>query len=138
MSEGISAILISMTTTVTLQLPDALFQQAQQIAVSRKQDIQDVLVHSIVLDPTPELSNSDDAAIEREEAAFQRMHPDLVKTHFGEYVAIRDERLIDHDSDQLALLRRTRAQFPDGFIFVAPVQQSPIEEYVFRSPRFVQ
>lgn len=128
-----------MTTTVTLQLPDALFRQAQQIAVTRKLDVRDVLVHSIVLDPKlSELQEMDDSSVQREEAAFQSMHSELIKTHLGQYVAIRDGKLIDFDRDQVALMKRTRTQFPEGFIFIAPVQLSPVEEYVFRSPRFVR
>jgi hypothetical protein len=127
----------AMTTTVTLQLPDALFQQAQHIATSRKQDIHDVLVRSIVLEPTTISLTSHDATIQKEEDAFQQLHAQLVETHLGQYVAFRDGEMIDYDKDQVALLRRTREQFPDGFIFVAPVQESPVEEYVFRSPRFI-
>lgn len=126
-----------MTTTVTLQLPDALFQRAQHIAVARQQDVRDVLVRSIVLEPAAESDDSGDATLQREEAAFQRMHAQLVETHLGQYVTFRDGKMVDHDGDQIALLRRVRLQFPDGFIFVAPVQESSVEEYVFRSPRFV-
>lgn len=78
-----------------------------------------------------------EAAMLREEIAFRRLHPSLYKEYAGEYVAIHNEQLIDHDLDQVLLYRRMRQQHPDEFVWIAPVKESPDEVLVFRSPRFL-
>lgn len=76
-----------------------------------------------------------EAAMQREEAAFRRLHPMLYKQHAGQYVAIYNEQLIDSDPNQVALYRRVRQQHPGEFVWVAPVHETPDEILVFRSPR---
>ncbi|MEZ4733207.1 MAG: hypothetical protein R3E79_39430 [Caldilineaceae bacterium] len=78
-----------------------------------------------------------EAAMRSEEAAFRRLHPSLYKEYAGQYVAIHNEQLIDHDLDQVLLYRRMRQQHPGEFIWIAPVKESPDEVLVFRSPRFL-
>lgn len=78
-----------------------------------------------------------EAAMLREEAAFRRLHSSLYKTYAGKYVAIYNEQLIDSDSDQVALYRRTRQQHPNEFVWITPINESPNEVLVFRSPRLL-
>ncbi len=78
-----------------------------------------------------------ETTMRREEAAFRRLHPSLHKQYAGEYVAIHNEQFIDHDSDQVALYRRMRQQHPSTFVWIAPVNESPDEVLIFRSPRFL-
>ena len=76
-----------------------------------------------------------EAAILREEAAFRQLHSSLHKQYAGQYVAIYNGQLIDSDSDQVVLYRRIRQQYPGEFVWIAPVNESPDEVLVFRSPR---
>ncbi len=46
--------------------------------------------------------------MQRETQAFIRMHADLLGKYPGDYVAIYQGKLIDHDHDQLALYQRVR------------------------------
>lgn len=61
---------------------------------------------------------------ERERAAFNRLKPELLKTHNGLYVAIHDERVMDTDSNDRELAKRTYAKnlFPVyiGLVSVEP------------------
>jgi hypothetical protein len=43
---------------------------------------------------------------EREHRAFQRLLPELLKTHAGKHVAIHDEQAVDSDTDELVLIER--------------------------------
>jgi hypothetical protein len=43
---------------------------------------------------------------EREYRAFQRLLPELLKTHRGKYVAIHEEQVIDSGDDRLELIFR--------------------------------
>lgn len=83
-----------------------------------------------------EIDKDREAAIAREEAAFQRLHPTLYPRYVGTYVAIYHEQLIDNDTDQVALYRRVRQQYPGQFVWIAPVKDSSTEVLHFRSPRF--
>jgi hypothetical protein len=83
----------------------------------------------------PIAAHQREAAMQREEAAFRRLHPTLYKQHAGQYVAIYNEQLIDSDQNQIALYRRVRQQHPGEFIWVGPVHETPDEVLIFRSPR---
>jgi hypothetical protein len=121
---------------VTLQISPQLYQRAQRIAKKRHQEVQDVLLESLVLnDEDNDLT--DDEVIWREEMAFQRLHPELVQRYLGEFVAVLEGKVIDHDIDQVALYKRIRQRYPKQFVLISPVTKNPVEEYVFRSPRFV-
>jgi len=85
-----------------------------------------------------ELQTQRELDMDREEAAFHNLHPSLYQEYAGKYVAIHNEQLIDTDSDQVALYRRTRKQYPNQFVWIAPVNESPKEVLVFRSPRFLR
>jgi hypothetical protein len=45
---------------------------------------------------------------------------------------------VDHDADQVALFLRVKARYPDEFVWIAPVQETAVEEYIIRSPRSVE
>jgi len=79
-----------------------------------------------------------EAAMCLEGAAFRDLHPALYKKYAGKYVAIYNEQLVDSDSDQATLLLRTRKQYPNEFVWIAPVSESPDEVFVFRSPRLLR
>ncbi len=76
--------------------------------------------------------------MQREIAAFRQLHAALLKRYRGEYVAIYQGQLIDHDSDQLALLDRIEKAYPNDFVLIRPVQEQPEREFYFRSPRYIE
>ncbi len=71
--------------------------------------------------------------IEREAAAYEQMHPDLRERFLGQWVAIHDGQLVDHDSDRMALYRRVRARFPHTAILVHRVVETPFETIWMRT-----
>jgi hypothetical protein len=119
---------------VILTIPNGLYRRARRIAQSRQQDVADVLVEAIVL----EEEKSGETAVDREEAAFRRLHPALRQQYAGQYVAIYGGELVDHDADQVALFLRMRQQYSDQFVWIAPIRQTSEEIYQMRSPRFVE
>ena len=72
-----------------------------------------------------------------EEAAYRNMHAELMARYAGQYVAIYGGRLIDHDPDELALLRRLDAHHPDNVVLMKRVRPLPEPELRVRSPRLV-
>ena len=43
---------------------------------------------------------------EREHRAFQRLFPELLKSHPDQYVAVHDEHVVDSDTNERALVER--------------------------------
>ena len=73
--------------------------------------------------------------ITEESERFQEKHSELLKQYNGEYVAMRDGVVLDHDADLPSLHRRIRAQYGDEPILMAPVSTQPIQSFKVRSPR---
>ena len=76
--------------------------------------------------------------VDREEAVFKQLHPLLREKYLGQYVAIYQDKLIDHDANQVVLYWRVKERYPDEFVWIAPVGETSEETYVLRSPRFVE
>jgi hypothetical protein len=72
---------------------------------------------------------------DREIEAFQQMHSDLLVRFAGEYVAIFEAELVDHDADLAALLERVEQRYPDDFVLIRPVRQEPEIIYEHRAVR---
>jgi hypothetical protein len=62
---------------------------------------------------------------ERERRAFQRLLPDLLKTHRGKYVAVHDEKVVDSDEDEVALATRVWQRHGYVPIHVQRVTEQP-------------
>ncbi len=62
---------------------------------------------------------------EREYQAFQRLLPQLLTTHRGQYVAIHNEQVVDSGDDELALALRVLAQVGNVSIHVGHVTEGP-------------
>ena len=71
----------------------------------------------------------------QENRAFRLMHAELLDKYAGEYVAVYQGQVVDHDPDQLALFLRIDKQYPDTPVFIAQVLSESEEIYTFRSPR---
>jgi hypothetical protein len=133
--------MVEMSVKVTLNIDNDLYRRAEKIARSRQRDVADLLAESITLPetvPANDMVLGRDTAVAQEEAAFYRLHPELWQTYPGQYVAIHNEEVVDHDADQVALYLRIKARYPGQFVWIAPVKETAVEEYVVRSPRSVE
>ncbi len=74
--------------------------------------------------------------LQGERAAFRRLLPELLKTHRGQFVAIRDGRLIDADTDESALAHRTIARGSEP-VYIQEVRAEP-RLYELPSPEVVR
>lgn len=83
-------------------------------------------------------TSPDRAAMEREQAAFQQMLPDLLTHYQGQYVAIYQEQVIDHDQDQAALVMRLDQTHPDAIVLVKLVTAKPDPLLRMPSPRLIR
>jgi hypothetical protein len=132
-----------MTLHVNVPLSESTYKRVKQWADSRRQDVGEAIAEYLD-DTLPTADNhavplsEEDEAVAREEAAYIRLHPQLKKTHFGQYVAVHNGRLIDQDTDYGAILKRVDQQYPDEFVWVAKVEDEAIGTLYFRSPRFAE
>lgn len=62
---------------------------------------------------------------EREYRAFQRLLPELLKTHRGKYVAIHEERVIDSDDDRRELIFRVLPKVGGVSVHIGHVTEEP-------------
>jgi hypothetical protein len=126
-----------MALKISLQLPDDVYQRVVHYARARNQDVETAIVDYLEQNlPEGRLPNQEamlDADLEV--AAYAAMHPILKQQYEGEYVAIYRGKLIDHDSDRLALFERIEKAYPDQFVLMRPVEPAPEREFHFRSPR---
>jgi hypothetical protein len=70
----------------------------------------------------------------REFAAFQRVLPQLLETHRGEYVVVHEGRVVDSGPDDLALALRFFAEHGNVPVHVGLVTDEP--EAVTRIPHY--
>ena len=73
-------------------------------------------------------------ALDRELAAYTALHGELWRTHPGQWVAIHDGKLVDHDADEPTLVSRVRAQLGETPVLICQVAPSPLEESWLRTP----
>src|SRR3954466_14442392 len=65
------------------------------------------------------------AKIKREAEAYERMHDSLRAQFLGQWVAIHDQQLVDHDNNVEALSRRIREKFGRVSVLIRRVAETP-------------
>ena len=73
--------------------------------------------------------------MKKEIAAYQNIHSHLVQEYLGQYVAIYQGELVDHDPDPVSLHRRVIRKYPDQVVLSRKVQTDPEPVLYMRSPR---
>ena len=133
-----------MAKEITIKLSDRDYQEVQEIAHSRQQEMGDLLTE-VIKDSlisrhaSGEIPTSaEDAAVVREREAFLALHPTLKSKFLGKFVAIYRGELIDHDGDAASLRARMDAQVPNEFVLIARVGPEPMRTIDVRSPRIAR
>jgi hypothetical protein len=106
-------------------------------AVQLDLDVWEALLQHLEFNGGHQVDDEHQAAMRREEAAYQEMHEELYKKYPGQHVAIYQGELIDHDEDGVALYMRVRQKYPGEFVLMTPVGQEAEETYRILSPRLV-
>jgi hypothetical protein len=66
------------------------------------------------------------------------MHPKLVKCYLGQWVAIFQGKLVDHDTDEEALMERLQRDYADNLILVRQVEADADRELYVPSVQLVE
>ncbi len=121
---------------VTLNVPEAIYHEVEQIAQATKRGVDDILTEVVIRSFPPFYLDPDQDKMQGEVDAFEEMHAALWEKYPNQYVAVYQGQVIDHDEDERALIKRIRAIYPDEIIMVDKVLAQLQREIIFRSPRF--
>lgn len=116
--------------TVTLQ-PE-LMEQLEQVA-SKQAVLPEELLETAVRTYLRQIERE---KIKAEAEAFRSMHAELAERYLGQYVAVHDGKVVDHDEDFQSLHSRIRQQFGRQPVLLRRVETVSERVLVFRSPRF--
>ena len=76
-------------------------------------------------------------ALADEKTAYERLQPELLKTHRGQWVAIRDGVVVDSDANQRALVKRVYSHMTQRPIYFVEVRETP-RVYEAPSPEWIR
>ncbi|CUS04058.2 protein of unknown function [Candidatus Promineifilum breve] len=128
-----------MSTEVTLTLPDTVYRQVEATARRNQRTVIDVLTDTVtqafdsIFDISP-----DREKMEEEQAAYERQREEIIAQYEGEYVAVHGGKMVDHDPDEIALLRRIDANYPKDVVHMRLVTRQPDRELRVTSAWFVK
>jgi hypothetical protein len=101
----------------TLTLNAQIIAQLKYIAAERGIGVEELAEEAL----TQFLRDEARRTLQLEAGAFRAMHADLLDKYPNEYVAIHQGRVVDHDTNQLALFKRLDEQYPGIPILVTQV-----------------
>lgn len=131
---------------VHVALSDQTAARLEQMAVKRHVAVKDVLEEAVEFYLTHAPEEEYDEEFEIWEQTQQRLiavemqhylrqHQHLLARYRGQYIAMHQGEVIDHDIDEVALSRRVRIRYGDTTILITPVLPDPIQKITVRSPR---
>ncbi|MCY4082018.1 MAG: hypothetical protein OXF54_17375 [Caldilineaceae bacterium] len=121
-----------MSIQVVLDVPDEINEQVEKLAVTTERDIADVLLETIARTFSPFPVDPNRSVMNQNVETYRELHAELVMTHLGRFVAICDDRLIDHDPDPVSLLQRVRTQYPEKVVLRRKVESVPEHQIQIR------
>ena len=127
-----------MSIQITLTLPDNVYRQVEAAAQTSNRPLADILTETIRHAFPPLHINENRAKMQQEAAAFEANHARLWQMYAHQFIAMHQTQVIDHDPDELALLERIEAQYPNEVVLIRQVLPHPQPPLHFRSPRFVR
>ena len=72
--------------------------------------------------------------LRKEIAAYEVMHPQIKEKYLGEWVAVHDGQLVDHDPDRAALYMRVRQAYGNLSVLIREVTEEPSRDLWLRTP----
>lgn len=124
-----------MGTQVVLDVPEDIYEQVEKLAVTTERDVAEVLLETITRNFSPFPVDPKQSVMNQNVETYKELHAELVKTHLGQFVAICDGRLVDHDPDSVSLLQRVRTQYPEKVVLRRKVESVPEYQLQIRHPR---
>ncbi len=105
----------------TIVLEPELYGLIQRRAQEHKRSIDEILSEAV----QQYLWELDRKKISEESALYHERYPELKARYLGQYIAMRNGEVIDHDADFQTLYRRVVTQFPDTPVMITLVEEEP-------------
>jgi len=110
--------------------------QGQRQAVLLDMDVWETLIQQLEF-TSDNPATEREAAMAREETAYQAMYEELFIKYANQHVAIYHEKLVDHDADGTELYKRVRQNYANEFVLITPVGPEAEESYQILSPHII-
>ncbi|MBX2998628.1 MAG: ribbon-helix-helix protein, CopG family [Caldilineaceae bacterium] len=130
---------------LTVHLSTDLHSRARQIAAQRNTTLSEVMrtaLENYLEETEPaeaiaqeRVENPDDEKMRREKAFFAAQQPVLQRLYPGEFVAVHEGQVIDHDPNLAALHRRVVSVIGATTVLLKHVDEPVNREFVLRRPR---
>ncbi len=127
-----------MAEQLTVTLPDNVLKQIEKQAQAENRLVNELVVDVLQNSFAPMPENPEQEAMDREMAAYQNLHPNLLAQYKGQFVAVYRGQVVDNDSNQLALVKRRLKKYPNETVLITQVRQEPVRTLRIRSPRLVR
>jgi len=124
-----------MGVQITVNLPNDVYRRLQREATAANRDVADLASEKLIAGVPHFPAHPRHVEMEQERVAFLKMHSELWEKYPHQYVAIFQGEVVDHDQDELALLKRRNEKYPDDIVLIRQVLQEPERTIVIRSPR---
>lgn len=102
----------------TIVLESELYRRIEQVAQEDKRSVGDTLADAV----RQYLWELDRRKISEESAVYRQRFPELKGQYLGQYVAMRDGQVIDHDVDFPPLRQRIFQRFGNAPVMIARVE----------------
>lgn len=116
---------------LTVTLKPTIAEKAKRF-IERSHESLDMLVDKAL---SAYLDEADREKIRAERRVFDAQREELLAKYRGEYIAVHEGKVMDHDPHLGTLHRRVFARLGDTAVLLKKVTDEPDRELVFRSPR---
>jgi hypothetical protein len=98
-----------------------LYKRVEEAAQENKASVDEILAEAVQL----YLWERDRRKISEESAIYREQHKQLKTQYLGQYIAMQNGRVVDHDTDFTALRQRIRQRFKDAPVMITLVDEAP-------------
>jgi hypothetical protein len=98
-----------------------LYRRVEEAAQEQRASIDQVLAEAVRL----YLWEQERHKIEQEGAAYRRQHAAIKAQYLGQYIAVHEGQVVDHDPDFAALRRRIHQQYGHTPVMITRVEEQP-------------
>ena len=104
----------------TIVIEPDLYKRIEKAALENKANIDEILDQAI----RRYLWELDQRKISAESKIYRQRHADLKAQYLGQYIAMHEGQVVDHDADFPTLRQRIRQQFEDTPVMITLVEEN--------------
>ncbi|HET7089982.1 MAG TPA: DUF5678 domain-containing protein [Anaerolineae bacterium] len=114
----------------TVVLRDDLHETLKRNARQESRSVDEIVNEAVSL----YLRERQRAKLDKEIAAYEAMHAELRQRYLGQWIAVHEQQLVDHDPDGSALYQRIRSRYGKTSVLIRQVREQPSDDAYVRTP----